>query len=115
MSEGPARVELAMGAELRLAAITDALVSELRARGLTVKRHLFGDASVVLDEHTELARAFQILAGAGVLFLRDHRQGWSPADLAGELFATGKLVGKAQACAFDGSEWLVWDLPEQGD
>jgi hypothetical protein len=93
---------MALGREVRVEALGDAELARLHARGIVPKR-----GTIPVEEDTD-EPVLLALHEAGLAFLSDHRQGWSPADRIEELLERSGRSDRATLCAFDGTNWLVW-------
>ncbi len=104
--------------EVQLEGLTAELRAALRHAGLRFRRSLWGRAGRIrfasvaaVPDNAELVCVLEALARLGIAFSSDFRQGWSPEDIALDLRERGKLQGALRVCGFDGSRWLVRDLP----
>lgn len=93
---------MALGREVRVEALGEAELARLHARGIVPKR-----GTIRVEEGADEA-VLLALHEAGLAFLSDHRQGWSPADRIEELLERAGRVDRAMLCAFDGTDWLSW-------
>jgi hypothetical protein len=110
----PARVSLVLSESIQLDDVSESDLQALRAEGLEPSGNQFVGWSLKLPpnalsvlESAEGQRVLMALARAGLAFLYDPRQGWSPADLMDELVARGVYADGFSVCAFDGENWQI--------
>jgi hypothetical protein len=118
----PPNVSIILDGAVRLRSASNALIEALRAKGYQPRRTPEG--SVIAFERStpedgdlrnpDLVALLRVLSSAGVAFLRDHKQMWSPADVVAQLIEAGADFTEPRATAFDGSVWWVWDHPWSG-
>lgn len=101
--------------------VTDDVNLALVTRGFVLKRKrpyilvFSSDGTADAANHHDCAAVVKSLAECGVEFLRDHKQGWSPADTASDMRAKGFDVGPARDVSFNGKCWVSRLLGESLD
>lgn len=114
----PTNVSIILHDAVRIRAAQPTLVKALEVHGYRpqVTRH---GTEVPYDPSGEegdlsndsLIVLLRVLASEGVVFARDFKQGWAPADVVAELIRAGVRFDAPRATAFDGSNWLLWEHP----
>jgi hypothetical protein len=104
----PPYVSSIQDGRVRLEGLTPLLRSALRQHGQRVERELFRGEFLSVGE--DPSAVLVLLAGLGVAFLADHRQGWSPEAVMLELKQRGLLPGGFLSCGFDGQRWLLLEV-----
>lgn len=107
-STPPPHVSLIQGGRVRLEGLTPLLRAALRQHAQRVQRELFWGEFLSVGE--DPGDVLVLLAGLGVAFLVDHRQGWSPEAVMLDLKERGVVPGGFLACGFDGERWQVREV-----
>ena len=104
----PPHVSLIQGGRVRLEGLTPLLRAALRQHGQKLERELFWGEFLSVGE--DPSAVLVLLAGLGVAFLTDHRQGWSPEAVMLDLKERGLAPVGFLACGFDGERWQVREV-----